>query len=261
MRTRSDVILLVAVLGLAATLRCVAGKCPGLPDENDDAGDVPADDARGDASDDGSADECTIHSCSMGQVLATVDGACACVCNEGECTHDCVFYHEMPEGYCTDDQQCHCGGCPFGRCEVDAGYPDYVEPPDESEEEDAEPGDVPDAEPDDVAPVDAWLDVEEEDAPSDLPDVPDAFDAEDDAPIGPGGACDSSSSPGCEAGLLCIQTAPYYCYPVFIGTCEPVPSDCSTEPDAPVCGCDDTRYRNECEARRAGVGTVLTPCA
>jgi hypothetical protein len=245
MRTRSDVILLVVVLGLAALLQCISGNSDCETDDGA-GGDVPSDDASDDASVDVPDDACTIHGCSRGQVIGVVDGVCACVCDEGECT---------------DDQQCHCGGCPFGRCEVDGGYPDFVEPPDDSEEDAAEPGDVPDAEPDDVTPVDAWLDVEEEDAASDLADVSDAFDAEDDAPIGPGEACDSSSSPGCEAGLLCVQTAPYYCYPVFIGTCEPVPADCSTEPDAPLCACDGTRYGNECEARRAGVGTILSRCA
>ncbi len=35
------------------------------------------------------------------------------------------------------------------------------------------------------------------------------------------------------------------------GTCRPYSLDCSAEPDAPVCGCDGTTYRNSCEAFRA----------
>jgi hypothetical protein len=42
-----------------------------------------------------------------------------------------------------------------------------------------------------------------------------------------------------------------------MGTCETPPNDC-TDRAAPVCGCDDKTYGNECDARAAGVSIQAT---
>ncbi len=56
MRERFDVVLLLAALGLAAVLRCEAGKCPVEPGEGA-GGDVPSGDACGDACFDDASDD------------------------------------------------------------------------------------------------------------------------------------------------------------------------------------------------------------
>jgi hypothetical protein len=56
----------------------------------------------------------------------------------------------------------------------------------------------------------------------------------------------------CESGRACLIEEGV-CDPQAIGVCVEGPGDCSLEPDAMVCGCDGTTYRNSCEAMQAGV--------
>ena len=78
---------------------------------------------------------------------------------------------------------------------------------------------------------------------------------------GPGDPCGAAMTPGCLSGLLCVQTAPPYCTSDYIGTCTARPASCAGEPEATVCECTGSPHHNECEARLAGVATLLTPCS
>jgi len=52
-----------------------------------------------------------------------------------------------------------------------------------------------------------------------------------------------------------------YSFCLALGRCETLPTDCSTAPLSPVCGCDGATYDNHCERQIAGVGLDYTgPC-
>ncbi|MBI5502194.1 MAG: hypothetical protein HY907_18260 [Deltaproteobacteria bacterium] len=78
---------------------------------------------------------------------------------------------------------------------------------------------------------------------------------------GPGDPCGAAMTPGCLPGLLCVQSGPPYCSSDYVGACAAPPVSCAGEPAVTVCDCPGSPYRSECEARRAGIATWLTPCS
>ncbi len=71
------------------------------------------------------------------------------------------------------------------------------------------------------------------------------------------GACDDprcEESADCEAREFCAL--PDGCEDGAVGVCEMAPQDCTGEPQARVCGCDERTYENDCERRQAGVGKL-----
>lgn len=65
-------------------------------------------------------------------------------------------------------------------------------------------------------------------------------------------ACTASDE--CGANEYC--DVPDGCARDASGTCELSPQDCTGEPEARVCGCDERTYDNDCERRQAGVGKL-----
>jgi hypothetical protein len=85
----------------------------------------------------------------------------------------------------------------------------------------------------------------------------------DACPTEPGGAlCGGIQGLVCEAGEFCNFGLGDFCGAAdATGTCQTIPEVCG-EIFAPVCGCDDTTYENECSAHRAGVAVVsIGACA
>jgi hypothetical protein len=189
------------------------------------------------------------RNCASGTVARLVDDRCECVCDELACIRECTTHTELTGGECDETGACRCTGCAFGRCDDDGWGPDRRDARDVSDDDDVGTDEASDAADDVPSEVDDVL------PPSDFSDA-----AADDA-LGPGEACASAASPGCPPGFLCVQTAPPYCSSDYLGICEPKITDCTGEPDAPICDCDGVSHRNECEARRAAVGTILSPCA
>jgi hypothetical protein len=86
----------------------------------------------------------------------------------------------------------------------------------------------------------------------------------------PGRRCiDGTDSFFCARGLYCLADERYGCNSDFWGTCQLRPRSCPNV-DEPVCGCGGAeapprpgygdRFRNECEARRAGYHWPVAPC-
>ena len=60
----------------------------------------------------------------------------------------------------------------------------------------------------------------------------------------------------CADGELCVYARDAHCGAADqTGVCRPRPEVCA-EIYAPVCGCDDRTYGNECDAHRAGVSVA-----
>jgi hypothetical protein len=65
--------------------------------------------------------------------------------------------------------------------------------------------------------------------------------------------CGGLAGFGCEAGLYCAFSLEAACGAADqTGTCTRVPEMC-TEEFAPVCGCNDKTYPNDCHAAREGI--------
>jgi hypothetical protein len=74
-------------------------------------------------------------------------------------------------------------------------------------------------------------------------------------PRGP--LCGGIAGFACEDGYFCNYDPAAMCGAGDqTGTCEPIPELCP-EVHAPVCGCDDKTYGNECKANRAGVSVAF----
>lgn len=76
-----------------------------------------------------------------------------------------------------------------------------------------------------------------------------------------GNACGGLLGLQCAEGEFCNFAPDAFCGAAdATGICEPIPEAC-IEIFAPVCGCDDRTYGNECEAHAAGVSVVSEgPC-
>jgi hypothetical protein len=75
---------------------------------------------------------------------------------------------------------------------------------------------------------------------------------------GPAGAlCGGIAGFGCAAGLYCAFPIEAHCGAADqSGVCKPIPEVC-TEQHAPVCGCNDKTYSNECYAARESVSVGI----
>lgn len=76
---------------------------------------------------------------------------------------------------------------------------------------------------------------------------------------GPQGAlCGGIAGFGCAAGLYCAYPVTANCGAADqSGTCQRLPEMC-TEQFAPVCGCNDKTYANDCYAAREGISVATT---
>lgn len=75
----------------------------------------------------------------------------------------------------------------------------------------------------------------------------------DTAPAGPVTCGPGGTVSQCGAGTFCLYTEGQYCGEVNIaGECATQPSECTKE-WAPVCGCDDRNYSNDCVSHSHGV--------
>jgi len=72
--------------------------------------------------------------------------------------------------------------------------------------------------------------------------------------VGGSELCESNDD--CSADAFC-KPGGYACDDDFDDTCTSRPSDCSSSPTKPVCGCDGVVYESRCAAEAAGVGTTL----
>ncbi|HEY8427119.1 MAG TPA: hypothetical protein VIL20_02045 [Sandaracinaceae bacterium] len=79
--------------------------------------------------------------------------------------------------------------------------------------------------------------------------------------LGGGGTCGGFLGTPCPPGEYCDSPDELCGAADGSGVCRPIPTDCSGQASAPVCGCDGVTYDNACEAHLAGVDDASPgPC-